>query len=120
MDQQSNIPIDLEQLNQISEGDLEFEIEVLQAYVEDILQRIEKIREAIANNDRIQMMREAHHIKGASSNVGALQIQALAIQLEKLEQSQRSEELLKIIDAMLEKMKDVELFITEMSTTLPS
>ncbi len=44
-------PVNLEQLNQISEGDIEFEIEVLHVYVEDVSQRIEKIHDAITRDD---------------------------------------------------------------------
>ena len=118
MAQQSNPPIDLEQLNQISEGDVEFEIEVLQVYVEDILQRIEKLRGAVASNDINLTMREAHHIKGASSNVGALQMQSLAAKIEKLDQSEDLHPVLEILDDMLEKMKDIELFITKKSANI--
>jgi HPt (histidine-containing phosphotransfer) domain-containing protein len=118
MAQQSNPPIDLEQLNQISEGDIEFEIEVLQVYVEDILQRIEKLRGAIANKDSTLTMREAHHIKGASSNVGALQMQSLATKIENLHQDEELPFAIEILDEMLEKMKDIELFITEKSASI--
>ena len=119
MNQELNSPIDLKQLNQISDGDIEFEIEVLQVYIEDVVERIDKIRKEITTNDRSQIMREAHHIKGASSNVGAWQIQALAMQIEKLDQYQL-EEATEIIDDMLKKMKAVEQFIEEKSATLSS
>ncbi|PZO41099.1 MAG: Hpt domain-containing protein [Pseudanabaena frigida] len=113
MDRKSNSAIDLEQLNQISEGDIEFEIEVLQVYIEDIMQRIDKIRGEFSSNDLAQVLREAHHIKGASSNVGALQMQALAEQIEKLDLNCDSEKILTILNDMLEKMKDIELFVAE-------
>lgn len=119
MNQELNSPIDLKQLNQISDGDIEFEIEVLRVYIEDVVERIDKIRKEITTNDRSQIMREAHHIKGASSNVGAWQIQALAMQIEKLDQYQL-EEATEIIDDMLKKMKAVEQFIEEKSATLSS
>ena len=118
MDQQSNPPIDLEQLNQISEGDIEFEIEILQVYVEDTLPRIDEIRKAIAISDRAQIMRETHHIKGASSNVGAIQILVLVNKIEKLDQD--SGQSLEIIADMLEKMQAVELFIIEKSSIFES
>jgi len=118
MNQQPDSPVNLEQLSQISEGDIEFEIEVLQVYVEDVSQRIEKIRDAIIGNDWTKIMGEAHHLKGSSANVGALQIQTLAGQLEKLDASQDQQKALEIIDDMLRKIQDVELFIQEKSATL--
>jgi HPt (histidine-containing phosphotransfer) domain-containing protein len=113
-------PIDIEQLNQISEGDVEFEVEVLQVYIEDILQRIEIIREAIATSDISQLMKEAHHIKGSSSNVGALQMRNLAVQLEGVNLQQDRDKALEILEALLAAMQDVELFVNEKLATLAS
>ena len=113
MNHQPESPVNSEQLSQISEGDIEFEIEVLQVYVEDVSQRLNKMRDEIISNDWSQIMGEAHHLKGASSNVGALQIQILALQLEELNHSQDSEKALKIIEEMFLKLKAVELFIDE-------
>lgn len=118
MNDQPESPVNLEQLNQISEGDVEFEIEVLQVYVEDISQRLDKIRDEIVSKDWLRIMGEAHHLKGSSSNVGAFQIQILALQLEELNHSQDSEKALKIIDEMFLKLKAVELFIAEKSASL--
>lgn len=120
MTHQPESPVNLEQLHQISEGDIEFEIEVLQVYVEDISQRIETIRDAIIGNDWSIVMGEAHHLKGSSANVGALQIQTLAGQLEKLDESQDQQKALEIINDMLRKIQAVELFIHEKSATLLS
>jgi HPt (histidine-containing phosphotransfer) domain-containing protein len=118
MNQQPNSPVNLEQLNQISEGDVEFEIEVLQVYIEDVSQRLEKVREAIVSNDWAIIMAEAHHLKGSSSNVGAWQLQILAGHLEKLDQDQDSVKALGIITDMSVKIQAVELFITEKAATL--
>lgn len=113
MNQQTDSPIDLEQLNQISEGDIEFEIEVLQVYMEDVLQRIEKSREAIANSDSLQIIKEAHHIKGSSSNVGALQMRDLALQIEGLNLNQDLEKVSEILDSMRVKIQAVDSFINQ-------
>jgi histidine phosphotransfer protein HptB len=111
-------PVNLEQLNQISEGDIEFEIEVLHVYVEDVSQRIEKIHDAITRDDWSKIMGEAHHLKGSSANVGALRIQTLAGQLEKLDQAHDQEKALEIINDMFGEIQAVELFIHEKSATL--
>jgi len=124
MSQQLNSAIDVEQLNQISEGDIEFEIEILQVYVEDTSQRIHKISEAIAIQDYPQIMKQAHHIKGSSSNVGALQMRLFALQLEHLDQNQDSQKLLSVvlalIDNMLKEIQTIEQFIAAKADTLPS
>jgi HPt (histidine-containing phosphotransfer) domain-containing protein len=119
MNQKSESCINLEQLHQISEGDIEFEIEILQVYVEDVSQRLEKVREAIDGNDWLIIMAEAHHIKGSSGNVGAFQVESLAIQLEKLNHLQDAEAALKIINDMFTNIKAVELFNAEKLAILP-
>jgi histidine phosphotransfer protein HptB len=120
MNQPLNSPVNLEQLNQISEGDVEFEIEVLQVYVEDISQRLDKIRDQIVSNDWSQIMGQAHHLKGSSSNVGAFQVHLLALQLEELNSDQDVGKALEIIADMFLKLKDVELFIAEKIASLSS
>jgi histidine phosphotransfer protein HptB len=75
-------PIDLEYLQQLSDGDLEFEQDLLQVYIEDSKQHIEAAKAAITNQDCQTIARGAHQLKGASGNVGAIQIQAYAKLLE--------------------------------------
>jgi HPt (histidine-containing phosphotransfer) domain-containing protein len=120
MNQHTNSPIDLVQLNQISEGDIEFEVEVLQVYVEDISQRIEKLREAIANNNLLQISQEAHHMKGSSSNVGALQVRDLAVQIEGLNLEQDLEKALNILDDMDMAIQAVDGFVLQKAAKLSS
>jgi len=120
MNQKSESCINLEQLHQISEGDIEFEIEILQVYVEDVSQRLEKVREAIDGNEWSIIMAEAHHIKGSSGNVGAFQVESLSVQLEKLNHLQDAEAALKIINDMFTNIKAVELFNAEKLAILSS
>ncbi len=112
MSHKSDSPIDLEQLHQISEGDLEFEIEVLQVFVEDLLQRLESMRAAVLSSDRAQVMAEAHHIKGSSSNVGALQIRDLVVKVEHLETAELNA-VLQIIDDIGETLNPLQLLILD-------
>jgi len=124
MNQTPKSPIDLEQLHQISEGDIEFEIEVLQVYVEDVQQRLEVMRGAIANGDHMQVMREAHHIKGSSSNVGALQMRDLAVNLEELNLVQNLEQdrlkAMELNEQMVLNMQAVESFVAEKAAMVVS
>ncbi len=113
MNQQSDSPIDLNHLNEISEGDIEFEVELLQVYFEDVLLRVGKIRESIADNDWSKIMSQTHQIKGSSGNVGAYQMERLAVRLEALDRDRNSETALAIIDEMFISIKAVEGFIAQ-------
>ncbi len=63
-------------------NDEEVYTEVIQLFLEDIPLKIEQLQEAFANNDTAVVKREAHTIKGAAGNVGALALQETANQIE--------------------------------------
>ncbi|MFN6539516.1 MAG: response regulator [Nostoc sp. EkiNYC01] len=82
------LPIDWERLHQLSENNPEFEIELLEIFVDDIQPRIEIIKMAIAAQDFEQIAREAHQIKGASANMGITTMHLAAENLEQLARNQ--------------------------------
>lgn len=83
--------LDLEHLHQISDDSPEFELELLQIFIEDSQTHLEALKRAIAANDLYQVERIAHHIKGASANVGANMMQLCAEQLEERSRQNRLE-----------------------------
>ncbi|MEH1838835.1 MAG: GAF domain-containing protein [Nostoc sp.] len=80
----TDLGIDWEHLHRISGNDTEFELNLLQVCVEDIKPRLEIIKAAIASYDFGQIAREAHHLKGASANIGATAMYQAADKLERL------------------------------------
>lgn len=74
--------IDWKSLQTLSDGDKAFEAELLQLFVEDTRSHLSKLAEAIARDDADQVRRLAHHLKGASANVGALGLSEAAGILE--------------------------------------
>lgn len=81
LEQQSSF-IDWEHLHQISGGDKEFELELLQLFFEDAQGHLEGLRRAIATQNLNQLEQAAHHIKGASANVGLQHLAETAGQIE--------------------------------------
>lgn len=77
-----NLTIDWEHLHQISDGNDEFEQELLQIFVDDTRTHLATAKAALAARDGEQLGRSAHHIKGSSANVGLYQMQAIAACLE--------------------------------------
>ncbi|MBD2515368.1 response regulator [Nostoc sp. FACHB-973] len=82
------LPIDWERLHQLSENNPEFEIELLEIFVEDTQPRLDIIKMAIAAQDFEQIAREAHQIKGASANMGITTMHLAAENLEQLARNQ--------------------------------
>ncbi|MEH2058557.1 MAG: ATP-binding protein [Nostoc sp.] len=78
-----HLPIDWERLHQLSENNPEFELELLQIFVEDIQSRLEVVKIAIAADDFEQIALQGHQIKGSSANMG---FTTMSLAAEKLEQ----------------------------------
>jgi HPt (histidine-containing phosphotransfer) domain-containing protein len=74
--------LDLEHLQQISEGCREFERELIEIFLEDSHHHLQILRQAIASSNLLQIYQTAHHLKGSGANVGASRIQAIAAMLE--------------------------------------
>ncbi|MEH2448104.1 MAG: response regulator [Nostoc sp.] len=106
-----NLPIDWERLHQLSENNLEFELELLQIFVEDIQPRLEVIRIAIATHDFDQIARQAHQIKGASANVGATTMHLAAEKLEQLAYNQERRGTTNFVSELEEFVKRVQKFL---------
>jgi CheY-like chemotaxis protein/HPt (histidine-containing phosphotransfer) domain-containing protein len=81
---QNSREIDWNHLHKMSDNNTEFELELLQIFVEDSLVHIEAIKDAIATNDFNQLQRKCHHLKGSSGNVGATAMKLAAETLEQM------------------------------------
>ena len=106
-----DLPIDWERLHQLSENNPEFELELLQIFVEDIQPRLKVIRIAIAAHDFSQIAREAHQIKGASANVGATTMHLAAEKLEQLAYNQERRGTTNFISELEEFVKRIQKFL---------
>jgi PAS domain S-box-containing protein len=74
--------IDWNHLHQICENSEEFELELLQIFVTDTQPRLWLIATAIAEENFPQLRQEAHHIRGASANLGLVTMRLAAGKLE--------------------------------------
>ncbi|MEH2104803.1 GAF domain-containing protein [Nostoc sp.] len=107
-----DLPIDWERLHQLSENNPEFELELLQIFVEDIQPRLEVIKIAIAAYDFEKLAHEAHQIKGASANVGATTMHLAAEKLEQLAHNQERRGSTNFISELEEFIKLIQEFLT--------
>jgi PAS domain S-box-containing protein len=84
----SNVPIDLSRLHELTDGDPEFTRELVATFIASGEQTMAELRAALAALDRAALSRIAHKLKGASANIHAgplcnlshlLESQALAL-----------------------------------------
>jgi hypothetical protein len=106
-----NLQIEWEQLQQFSEGDTEFELELLQMFVEDTQVHLAAIKAAIATNDFRQVEHKAHQIKGASANVGATTMRLDAEKLEKLARQHQLEDADNFISSLEKFLHQVQIYL---------
>jgi PAS domain S-box-containing protein len=75
-------PIDLDRLHEISRGDQEFELELLETFMEDAVVYFEDIKHYIEIQDWVELSRRAHQLKGGSATVAVLSMPNIARQIE--------------------------------------
>jgi signal transduction histidine kinase/CHASE2 domain-containing sensor protein/DNA-binding response OmpR family regulator len=118
------LPVDLDYLHQISEGDSEFERTILQIFVKNTQEQLQLLRNTLADcnssprddRDLLAIQYRIHEIKGASANVGAIAIEQLAIEVEALLANSD----LKSIDPLLSKIEGLTHTIGSMKVLSPS
>ncbi|MBN4005061.1 ATP-binding protein [Nostoc sp. LPT] len=106
-----DLPIDWERLHQLSENNPEFELELLQMFVEDIQPRLELIKIAIAAHDFEQIALQVHQIKGASANMGVTTMHLAAEKLEQLAINQERRGTTNLIVELEEFIKRIQEFL---------
>ncbi|MEH2270124.1 MAG: GAF domain-containing protein [Nostoc sp.] len=116
----TDLAIDWEHLHQISGNDQEFELNLLQICIEDIKPRLEIIKAAIASHDFDQIAREAHHLKGASANIGAPVMYLAADKLEQLADYQELRGTTNLISELEEFVNRIQEFLTKQNSILNS
>ncbi len=65
------------------DGDEDFLKEMLDIYIQDTGEKLEKLKEAIQENDAFKVEQDAHSVKGASANIFAYKMQHTASEMEK-------------------------------------
>ena len=106
-----DLPIDCKRLHQLSENNPEFELELLQIFVEDIQPRLEVIKIAIADHDYEQLALQTHQIKGASANMGVTTMYLAAEKLEQLAINQERRGTTNLISELEDFVKRIQEFL---------
>jgi len=99
------LAVDLDRLYELSRGDKEFELEMLETFLEDAPSYIEEAKKAFASQDFTALHARAHQLKGASSMVGIRKMPQVAARLDELAKENRAdgaEELLVELERILE------------------
>ena len=75
-------PLDWRRVDEVADGDTEFANELIDTFLESVRDALDEASAAWQQHDRAGLARAAHKLKGASGNIGAQGLQAIAQQLE--------------------------------------
>ncbi len=81
------LPIDWQQLQQLSDGSEEFELELLEIFLHETTKLLQQAQRAVLVQDAQQLGYVAHQIKGGSGNIGMREMVRLAKELERQAQA---------------------------------
>jgi CheY-like chemotaxis protein len=103
--------MDMKRLNGVSGGDVEFQRELLEAFMADAVAKLAMIKQALHSNDCQTIVAQAHQLKGASSNVGVPSMQATAKKLEMQAREQNLQGADELVASLENTLKLVEAFM---------
>lgn len=98
------VVLDRSRLRDLTEGDAEFERELLETFVASARVMLAELRAGLMARDAVAIAKEAHALKGVSLNVGATSMAKFAAELERAARSGKVES----IDVTLEQMRSEE------------
>jgi HPt (histidine-containing phosphotransfer) domain-containing protein len=75
MNEVINMEVVEELLSLSDEGDPELLVDLIQMYLQDGPQKLEEIRDGLAQKDYDRVERAAHSLKGSAGNLGAILVQ---------------------------------------------
>ena len=94
-------PKKIEELKElVDEDDPDFLIELLEDYMTISEENLKAIRYAIQAKDAVTVVKTAHTLKGASSNIGAVNMTELSKRLEHLGREETLEGAIELIDQL--------------------
>ncbi|NEO99238.1 MAG: response regulator [Symploca sp. SIO2E9] len=100
--------LDWKRLDDISRGKVEFQQQLLQAFIDNAQVGLEGISQALQAQDFVKLEQQAHRIKGSSANIGVLLIPDIAARLEKQAREKNlagATEQLKTLERLLEQVR---------------
>ena len=105
------IPLDLERLNRISRGKVEFQQRLVEAFIKNAQPGLEQMRHALQVHDFGTIEQQAHRIKGASANVGVQLMPQVAAQLEQQAREKTLEGATEKLEALERQLEQVKAFV---------
>ena len=105
--------VDLSRIQETSDGDIEFEQELIEMYLEDARDHLESLEKHISGNDLTSVKQLAHTIKGSSANIGATAMQNVAFEIEKAAAKEDSAAMQTLVGEIKTTFQETETFYND-------
>jgi HPt (histidine-containing phosphotransfer) domain-containing protein len=109
----NSLPIDWKQLGQLSDGNEEFERELLGIFLTESRDRLQQAQQALFACDYEGLRAAAHQMKGASGNIGMHDFWEMAAKLERRAKQQNLSGVDNILVEMMRSLTYVEIYLQE-------
>lgn len=76
-------PVDFTRIQETSDGDMEFEVELIEMYLEDAGDHAQTLLGILDSTNHEEIKQVAHTLKGSSANIGATLVQEVTAVIEK-------------------------------------
>jgi two-component system, sensor histidine kinase and response regulator len=104
-------PLDMARIDSVAAGDQLFIKELLHTFIASVQHSLGALRDALTGGDSSAVAREAHKLKGACSNVGALRLGQLAEHVENTADQLSERELKLALDTLNVEAQRVQAFV---------
>jgi PAS domain S-box-containing protein len=105
------VPLDLQQLDELSRGDVAFQRELLEVFLEDTYLHLKEIKTALAGGDWVTLARYAHQIKGSSATVAIRKMPEVAARLERQAKDKQLLQASELVTQLEEILECVQAFV---------
>ena len=107
----ATLAIDWNQLSQLSEGNREFEVELIKLFFVETKTLLTLLADAIALKDMYQVEHIGHQIKGSSGNIGFRAMSQIAGQLEQQARQQNLNLASSLLQALTQWILEIQNFL---------
>ncbi len=111
--QTSSCPINVESALERCAGDREFLNEMLVEFMDIAAEQLKRISDIIEEGNAQELAKLAHSLKGASANLGAEAVSAIALELEKAGKEGELEGAKQLWEQLKEKVEEVEQYVKQ-------
>lgn len=106
-------PIDLKLLHETTQGETELERELAAIFLDDTGERLVDLRQSFESGDAQDLAFNAHAVKGAAANIGALRFHDIAYRMEIKSKEQLLQEVGKLLAELEREFARVKEFLEQ-------